>query len=68
MEDLRPIAEEELEDTLLEQVGMQDAVDGAKVFGLKIEKVVCRREEKEEKCKGTGQPLHAEIDSMLQSH
>jgi hypothetical protein len=32
MEDLRAIAEEELEDILIEGVGMQDAVDGAKVF------------------------------------
>ncbi len=32
VEDLRAIAEEELEDILIEGVGMQDAVDGAKVF------------------------------------
>jgi hypothetical protein len=46
MEDLRAIAEEELEDISLERVGMQDAVDGAKIFVLKTQKVVCRREEK----------------------
>jgi hypothetical protein len=46
MEDLRAIAEEELGYISLERVGMQDAVDGAKVFVLKTKKVVCRREEK----------------------
>jgi hypothetical protein len=45
IEDLRAVAEEELEDISLEPVGMQDAVDGATVFGFK-EKAVCRSEEK----------------------
>ena len=35
MEDLRAIAEEELDNIALGRVGMQDAVDGAKVLGLK---------------------------------
>jgi hypothetical protein len=39
---------------------MQDAVDGAKVF--------VEEKKEEENCKGTGWPLHAEIDSILQSH
>jgi hypothetical protein len=69
MEDLRAIAEEELGDILLEGVGMQDAVDGAKVFVLKTKKLFAEQEKKkEENCKGTGQPLHAEIDSILQRH
>jgi hypothetical protein len=40
MEDLRSIVEEELEDTLLERVGMQDAVDGAKDFVFKTKKLL----------------------------
>jgi hypothetical protein len=68
MEDLRAIAEEELGDILLERVGMQDAVDGAKVFVLKTKKLFAEEKKNEEKCKGTGQPLHAEIESILQRH
>jgi hypothetical protein len=44
---LRAIAEDELEDiALVEQVGIQDAVDGANIFVFKTKKAVCRREEK----------------------
>jgi hypothetical protein len=69
MEDLRAIAEEELEDISLKRVGMQqDAVDGAKVFVLKTKKLFAEEKKKEENCKGTGQHLHAEIDIILQSH
>jgi hypothetical protein len=46
IKDLRAIAEEELEDILLERVGIQDAVNGAKVFVLKTKNVVCRNEER----------------------
>jgi hypothetical protein len=65
MEDLRAIAEEELGDISLERVGMQDAVDGAKVIVLKTKTFFAEEKKKEENCKGTGQPLHAEIDSIL---
>jgi hypothetical protein len=34
----------------------------------KNKNIVCVREEKEEISKGTGQPLHAEIDSILKWH
>ncbi len=47
---------------------MQDAVDRVKVFVLKSKKLFPEEKKKEENHKGTGQPLHAEIDSILQSH
>jgi hypothetical protein len=69
MEDLRAIAKEELEDvSLLERVGTQDAVDGSKVFVFKTKKLFAEEKKKEENCKCTGWPLHAEINSILQSH
>jgi hypothetical protein len=52
---MRAIAEAEVQDIALERVGMQDAIDEAKV-------------DVDKNCKGTGQPLHAEIDCILQSH
>jgi hypothetical protein len=48
MEDLRAIAEEELEDILLQQVGMQDAVDGAKVFVFKTKRLFAEEKKEEE--------------------
>ena len=65
---MRAMAEAEVQDIALERVGMQDAVDAAKVFVLKTRKLFAEEKKKEENCKGTGQPLHAEIDSILQSH
>ncbi len=47
---------------------MQDAVDRVKVFVLKSKKLFPEEKKKEENHKGTGQPLHAEIDSILQRH
>jgi hypothetical protein len=47
---------------------MQDADYGAKVFVLKTKKLFAEEKKKEENCKGTGQPLHAEIDGILQRH
>jgi hypothetical protein len=63
MEDLRAIAEEELGDISLEWAGMQDAVDGTK-----SKKLFAEEKKKEENCKSTGQPLHADIYIILQRH
>jgi hypothetical protein len=67
-DDMRAVAEAEVQDIALERVEMQDAVDGAKVQVLKTKKLFAEEKKKEENCKGTGQPLHAEIDSILQKH
>jgi hypothetical protein len=66
---MRVVTEAEVHDSIaLERVGMQDAVDGTKVQALLMKKLFVEEKKKEENCKGTGQPLHAETDSILQSH
>jgi hypothetical protein len=65
---MRAMAEAEVQDIALERVGMQDAVDGAKVEVSKTKKLFAEERKMDKNCKGTGQPLPAEIDCTLQSH
>ena len=67
-EEMRAIAEEELDDIASERIVVQDAVDMAKVDSSKMKTLFAEEKRKEENCKGTGQPLHAEIDSILKRH
>jgi hypothetical protein len=67
-EEVRHFAETELEDIALERIVVQNAVDLAKVDATKTKTLFAEEKKKEENCKGTGQPLHAEIDSILKRH
>ena len=61
------MAEAELNDIALERIVVQDAVDLAKADANKTKNLFVL-EKKDENSKGTGQPLHAEIDSILLRH
>jgi hypothetical protein len=67
-DEMRALVEEELDDIALERVDVQDAVDLAKVDVSKTKTLFAEEKKKDENCKGTGQPLHAEIDSILKRH
>jgi PAB1-binding protein PBP1 len=69
-DDMRAFMEEELpvDDIALEREPIQDAVDLAKEVLSETKTIFAEEKKKEENCKGTGQPLHAEIDSILQRH
>jgi hypothetical protein len=67
-DDMRALVEEELDDIALERIVVQDAVDLAKVGVSKTKMLFAEEKKKEENCKGTGQPLHAEIDCILKRH
>jgi hypothetical protein len=67
-DDMRAFVEEELDDIALEREPIQDAVDLTKVVLSETKTIFAEEKKKEENCKATGQPLHAEIDSILQRH
>jgi hypothetical protein len=58
---MKAIGEEELGDILLERIGMQDAVDGAKVFVLKNEKSCL------EKTRKSRRTARAQVSLSMQS-
>ncbi len=67
IEETREMAETELDNIALERLIVQDAVDLAKADANKTKNLFVL-EKKDENSKGTGQPLHAEIDSILMRH
>jgi hypothetical protein len=67
-DEMREMAEAELDDIALDRVVVQDAVDLAKVEATKTKALFVVEKKKEENSKGTGQPLHAEIDCILERH
>jgi hypothetical protein len=65
---MRAFVEEELDDIALERVPIQDTVDLAKEVLSETKTIFAEEKKKEENCKGTGQPLHTDIDSILPRH
>jgi hypothetical protein len=67
-EETRALVEQELEDIALEQIVVQDAEDFAKVGVSKTKTLFTEEKKQDENCKGTGQPLHVQINCILKIH